>query len=256
MQIIARTSAWSSITRMRGIAGSRFDSASTPTSSQSNLRQPSAGSCSPMSKEAVTSEFGLCPASRLESRTANFTFGRRPEPAKRNSSRTSDIGVKRLTSAVGKTHLIPVYRRRRMQAENDRSIFLSTMPATGRDRAIALAVVCISSVLFVCTVPFAGVPLRSEFRHSSASYQSALAIIDRDHRGPAVFAVRHLAVVGTAAAGQRLPVHRGRGDRSCPDLSGPVCSDGPFERRSADHGLALHDLARRISAVSCSAMPC
>ena len=64
-----------------------------------------------------------------------------------------------------------------MQAENDRSIFLSTMPATGRDRAIALAVVCISSALFVCTVPFAGVPL-AQVPAFVASYQSALAIND------------------------------------------------------------------------------
>ena len=64
-----------------------------------------------------------------------------------------------------------------MQAENDRSIFLSTTPATGRDRAIALAVVCISSALFACTVPFAGVPL-AQVPAFVASYQSALAIID------------------------------------------------------------------------------
>jgi PAS domain S-box-containing protein len=64
-----------------------------------------------------------------------------------------------------------------MQAENDRSIFLSTLPATGRDRAIALAVVCISSALFACTVPFAGVPL-APIPAFVASYQSALVIVD------------------------------------------------------------------------------
>jgi hypothetical protein len=64
-----------------------------------------------------------------------------------------------------------------MQAPNDRSIFLSTMPATGRDRAIALAVVCVSSALFACTVPFAGVPL-APVPAFVASYQSALAISD------------------------------------------------------------------------------
>ncbi len=64
-----------------------------------------------------------------------------------------------------------------MQAGNDRSIFLSTLPATGRDRAIALAVVCVSSALFVCTVPFAGIPL-APVPAFVASYQSALAIND------------------------------------------------------------------------------
>ena len=64
-----------------------------------------------------------------------------------------------------------------MQAANDRSIFLSTLPATGRDRAIALAVVCISSALFACTVPFAGAPL-APVPAFVASNQSALAISD------------------------------------------------------------------------------
>ena len=64
-----------------------------------------------------------------------------------------------------------------MQAENERSIFLSTLPASRRDRAIALAVVCVSSAFFACTVPFAGVPL-TPVPAFVASYQSALAIFD------------------------------------------------------------------------------
>jgi hypothetical protein len=42
---------------------------------------------------------------------------------------------------------------------DERNIFLSTMPATRRDRMPALAVVGVSAVLFACAVPFAGVPL-------------------------------------------------------------------------------------------------
>ena len=64
-----------------------------------------------------------------------------------------------------------------MYTGSDRSIFLSTLPPTGRDRTVALAVVGISSVLFVCTAPFAGVPL-APVPAFIASYQSALAIND------------------------------------------------------------------------------
>jgi PAS domain S-box-containing protein len=65
-----------------------------------------------------------------------------------------------------------------MQAgDDDRSIFLSTLPATSRERAVALAVVGVSSILFVCAIPFAGVPL-TQVPAFVASYQSALAIND------------------------------------------------------------------------------
>ena len=48
---------------------------------------------------------------------------------------------------------------------DERNIFLSTMPATRRDRIAALVVVGISAVLFICAVPFATVPL-TPFRRS------------------------------------------------------------------------------------------
>ncbi len=64
-----------------------------------------------------------------------------------------------------------------MQTGHERSIFLSTMPATGRDRAAAAAVVVVSALLFACAVPFAGVPL-APVPAFIASYQSALAIND------------------------------------------------------------------------------
>ena len=69
-----------------------------------------------------------------------------------------------------------------------------------------------------------------------------------DHRHPAVFAIRDSAVAGASAACERIPVHRGRSDRSRLDLSRSVCSRRAFERRSANHSLAVHGLARRISA--------
>ena len=64
-----------------------------------------------------------------------------------------------------------------MQTGDERNIFLSTMPATRRDRTAALIVVGISAVLFACAVPFADVPL-APVPAFIASYQSALAIND------------------------------------------------------------------------------
>src|SRR5262245_56444108 len=64
-----------------------------------------------------------------------------------------------------------------MQMGDERYIFLSTMPATRRDRMAALTVVGVSAVLFVCAVPFAGVPL-PPVPAFVASYQSALALND------------------------------------------------------------------------------
>ncbi|WP_049812854.1 PAS domain S-box protein [Bradyrhizobium japonicum] len=62
-------------------------------------------------------------------------------------------------------------------APNDRSTFLSTLPATRSDRRAALAIVGISAILFALAVPFAGVPL-VQVPAFVASYQSALAVID------------------------------------------------------------------------------
>jgi PAS domain S-box-containing protein len=60
---------------------------------------------------------------------------------------------------------------------DERDIFVSTMPATGRDGKPAIMVVGVSAVLFACAVPFAGVPLEP-VPAFVASYQSALAIND------------------------------------------------------------------------------
>ena len=64
-----------------------------------------------------------------------------------------------------------------MQADNDRSIFLSTLPATTRSHGRRLPLSASPSVLFACAVPFAGVPL-TPVPAFVASYQSALAIND------------------------------------------------------------------------------
>ena len=64
-----------------------------------------------------------------------------------------------------------------MPAGNDRIVFLSTRIATPRHRALALAVVGVSALLFALAVPFAATPL-TPVPAFVASYQSALAIND------------------------------------------------------------------------------
>src|SRR5947199_824762 len=69
------------------------------------------------------------------------------------------------------------WRGTEMPTNNDRNFFLSTMPATGSDYVVALAVIGISTVLFVCAAVFATVQL-APMPAFIASYQSALAIND------------------------------------------------------------------------------
>ena len=64
-----------------------------------------------------------------------------------------------------------------MEAGDDRNIFLSTLPATNRDRHIALGVVIVSTIFFGVTLPFSRVQLPA-VPAFVASYQSALAIND------------------------------------------------------------------------------
>ena len=64
-----------------------------------------------------------------------------------------------------------------MQPATERNIFLSTLPATKRDRNLALAVVGVSAVLFALVVPYAGTPL-PQVPAFVVSYQSALAVND------------------------------------------------------------------------------
>src|SRR5580700_4977989 len=64
-----------------------------------------------------------------------------------------------------------------VEAGDDRSIFLSTLPATSRDRQIATGVVCVSAIFFAGALPFSRLPL-PQIPAFVASYQSALAISD------------------------------------------------------------------------------
>src|SRR5215468_9822786 len=65
----------------------------------------------------------------------------------------------------------------RMPTASDNNVFLSTLPASSRDRRIALVVVGISAALFACAAPFARMPL-APVPAFVASYQSALAVND------------------------------------------------------------------------------
>ena len=64
-----------------------------------------------------------------------------------------------------------------MPTGSDSNVFLSTLPATHRDRRFALAAIAISAILFVAAVPFAGMPL-AQVPAFVASYQSALVVND------------------------------------------------------------------------------
>ncbi len=112
-----------------------------------------------------------------------------------------------------------------VQVDSDRGVFLSTLPATGRDRTVALC---------RCRRLVGSVRVRRAVcRHAAcpdSGFRCELSIRARDqrsdHRDPVVFAIRHFAVAGAAAACERLPVHRSRGDRPRPDLS-RACSRRP-----------------------------
>ena len=64
-----------------------------------------------------------------------------------------------------------------MEAGDDRNIFLSTLPATARDRKIAFGVVAASAIFFAAALPFSRLQLPA-VPAFVASYQSALAIND------------------------------------------------------------------------------
>ena len=64
-----------------------------------------------------------------------------------------------------------------MEAGDDRNIFLSTLPATARDRKIAFSVVSASAIFFAAALPFSRLQLPA-VPAFVASYQSALAICD------------------------------------------------------------------------------
>ena len=122
------------------------------------------------------------------------------------------------------------------------------MPATSRDRSIALGVVGVSAVLFACAVPFAGMPL-APIPAFVASYQSALAINDLI---TAVLLFSQFVVLRSWAL---LLLTSGYLFTAVAAVAHALTFPGLFAperavpRGIADHGLALHDLAWRISAV-------
>ena len=138
---------------------------------------------------------------------------------------------------------------------DDRNIFLSTLPATRRERAAALAVVGVSTILFACAVPFAGIPL-TQIPAFVASYQSALAIIDLI---TAILLFSQFSILRSRAL---LLLASGYLFTSAAAIAhaltfpGLFTPTGLFNCRFADHRLALHGLAWRISASSCSVMRC
>src|SRR5579872_7595603 len=80
-------------------------------------------------------------------------------------------------SAKGGAEAVHFGKSELVEAGDDRNIFLSTLPASPRDRKVAAAVVCGSAIFFAATLPFARVPLPPA-PGFVASYQSALAVSD------------------------------------------------------------------------------
>src|SRR5215475_4439558 len=74
-------------------------------------------------------------------------------------------------------HCEPTGQETTISTADDRTILLSTLPATRRDRTAALVVVIVSAILFAIIVPFAGTPLM-HVPAFVASYQSAVAVND------------------------------------------------------------------------------
>ena len=66
---------------------------------------------------------------------------------------------------------------------------------------------------------------------------------------PAVFPVRAAALARAALACIRLPVHCAGRVAAHARVSRPLLADRPARRRTAERGLDLHDLARRVPAV-------
>ena len=69
-----------------------------------------------------------------------------------------------------------------------------------------------------------------------------------DHRDPAVRAVRHPRLAGAARSRGRLSVRGPHVGAPRAQLPAPVRAGRPDRCRTADHRLAVHDLARRLPA--------
>ena len=129
----------------------------------------------------------------------------------------------------------------------EQPVLLSTALATRADWRLALPVVLLSLAAFFITIPL----VKLQFAYVVGVHPD-LSDRARDHRpddrGPSARAVQHHALAGDAGAGLRLSLHRLHGRPTYPFVPRPVLRDGTARRQSEDHGLAVHVLARRISA--------
>ena len=141
-----------------------------------------------------------------------------------------------------------------MEAGDDRSIFLSTLPATSRDRTIAAGVVIASAIFFAATLPFSQVPLPA-VPAFVASYQSALGINDLI---TAILLLsqfsllRSRALLALASGYLFTAVAAVVHGLTFPNL---FAAGGLLNAGSADHGLALYGLARRLPALRARLRP-
>ena len=129
----------------------------------------------------------------------------------------------------------------------EQPVLLSTALATRADWRLALPVVLLSLAAFFITIPF----VKQQFAYVWAfipTYQTALAITDLMTAGLllAQFNITRSRAMLVLACGYLFT-----GCMVVPHtlvVPRPVLRDGTVRRQSEDHGLALHVLARRISA--------
>ena len=133
---------------------------------------------------------------------------------------------------------------------DERAFFLSTLPA-GPPGSLARGRGA-GSVR-------GGVPGRRAVREATARTAQRVhpRVSDRGrhqrshHGGTSVRAVQHPAIERTPRAGNGVPLHGVHRHRAHAELPRPVLRHRPAGRRTAEHRMALHVLARGISASRC-----
>ncbi len=131
--------------------------------------------------------------------------------------------------------------------KNEGVVLLSNLPAGRGESRFATTIIAVSSIIFLVLAPFAKLPV-APLPTFIPIYQSALVINDFITvvflLGQRQFGARQRDELPR----RRLSVHRADLDCTCAHLSRLVLADRAARRRAADHGLALHVLARRLSA--------
>ena len=128
------------------------------------------------------------------------------------------------------------------------TVVLSSSVAGPGEQRFAFVVIAVSTLAFLALAPFAPVPLRP-MPVFIPIYQSALVINDMV---TAVFLLgqqQFLRDRRVDRSGGRLSVHGADVDPARPDISRLVFAYRAIGCRSADHGVALYVLARRLSAL-------